>query len=236
MNASGVGANLGINYKADFDTYKKIIIRGRVENPGWYALLMLTWNERLFPMKRSQTQATASDGDNDGLKSVDEGVTNAVDDLFRRMAIANKSGPPASGVVAGDAVEVDSELDNEIFELSHPTAPAPQPNFQPEDTNTTVSTPKLATAALSARQPRVQAFAPLPASAFGAQAFNSQAAGIASSSNATPVDIQLVPVPIPSSGVPPKKTRGSRKVNAAVNPPAPRTTRSHTSGPKVVRK
>jgi len=251
MNASGVGANSGINYLADFEAYKKIIICSRVQNPGWYKLLMATWNEKVFPKKRSPVQVGSED-DHDGLNPADEGAHNAVEDIFKRMAIANKGGLPTS------ATSDDSEIDN-VIELPHDTVSkpnTPQAISQSEGSKrhnldldvdldmdqplASFSAPKPTTVAPSARQPRAQAFAPLPASVSGSRASSSEAIPIASSSS-IPIVVQPLPTPnqsLTESDALPKKTRSTRKVAAATDPPAPpptRATRSRASGSKTVR-
>jgi len=201
MNASGVGANSGINYLADFEAYKKIIICSRVQNPGWYKLLMVTWNKKVFPQKQSPVQVGSED-DHDRLNPADEGAHNAVEDIFKCMAIANKGGLPMS------ATSNDSEIDN-VIELPHNTVSkpnTPQAISQSEGSKchnldldvdqplASFSTPKPTTVAPSAHQPRAQAFAPLPASVSGSRASSSEAIPIASSSS-----IPIVVQPLPTS-------------------------------------
>lgn len=55
FTSTGQGAKTGINYMADFEMYKKVIIEGHKLRPTWYENLMKKWNTELFGAQKYAT-------------------------------------------------------------------------------------------------------------------------------------------------------------------------------------
>ncbi|KIM38670.1 hypothetical protein M413DRAFT_29914 [Hebeloma cylindrosporum] len=124
FTSTGVEANSGHLYRADFDRYKKIIIDSHEENPAWYAKLMKIWTYELFSAKKH----ALNEGQQNGDSGEDFDVGNEVDDIMQQMRGENLTS---------------SESESELDEHERPTRrqPAAHAPVQPLSPSTHTDPP-----------------------------------------------------------------------------------------------